>query len=327
MENNNTNQYGQTVKLNQLGELVDLCAAIDSPLLIVSEPGFGKTETIRRLKGYEKVFISAGTSEVEDIKGLVFNDGKTIKYWTPDWYQELVDAKKPTICFIDELSAGNHTVRNALLTLLDGSRRIPHLPKVSDKVVFVAAMNPPETNINCVELALPTLNRFIIVNLDQSFQTYSELIRSNYDMKVAKLKKKPGEHTSDVLNSVLPSLWGQEANHQLLSPRTMGRLVTTANLFGCAVAERYSMAIVGTPISIKIGAKSDSLIEAAVLMAIESGDLTPIKKVIKEGGIIVKALEKIKGSDRHKLANLIAKTSDGELASELIELVDKAWNK
>lgn len=325
MESNNNTQYGQTINLAELPQMVEICKEIGAPLLIVSEPGFGKTETIKRMKGFEKVFISAGTSEVEDIKGLVFNDGKTIKYWTPDWYQQLVDAKKPTICFIDELSAGSHSVRNALLTLLDGSRRIPHLPQVSDQVVFVAAMNPPETNINCVELALPTLNRFVIVSLDQSLHTNLTLIKNGYKMEHVTLKKNPGDFTQYVIASVSSADWGKEQNHQMLNPRALDRMVKIANTYGVEVANHYSIAVTGTVLL--ISQNTSGAIASALDMVFETNDLAPLSKFTDDVDTMVKVFMGVASEERSQMAKIIAKSKDKELASKILDIVEEAWGK
>lgn len=273
-------QYGQLIELPQLPRVVELAMGIGSPLLIVSEPGLGKTETVRRM-GYPFIHLSGGTAEVEDVKGLLYNADGVIKQHVPEWYQRAVDATEPTICFIDELSAANHSVRNALLTLLDGSRQIPGLPRVSDCVAFVAAMNPPETNFNCVDLAPAVLNRFIIVSLENSFQTYSRLISTGYDMSPRKLEQNPTSLTREKVEQIMATLrrdWLKVSAQQITNPRTVAKLLKTIELYGFQAATNFSEAILGVRVNLS-SLKEAPNFEAAVEFAIKTGDGSGLNRI------------------------------------------------
>jgi hypothetical protein len=142
----------------------------------MGNPGIAKTSGVRlwaATYGY-RVTTLIGTQRVaEEILGYMVNDTNEQRLitYTPDWFDEIQENQKAgfkTLLFVDELSQAPDNVQGAMLQLIFDRRvggRANYLP---EDCVVVAAANykgniPPQCSIQA-----PTLNRFVIVNVNPS---------------------------------------------------------------------------------------------------------------------------------------------------------------
>jgi hypothetical protein len=148
------------------------------PFLLLGNPGIAKTTILRswaESKGYKVVSLIGSQRTAEEILGYqVRVDDPSTKVGvrlvtvTPDWYDEIVeyhDAGHKTILFIDEISQAPENVQGAMLQLIfdrkTGGRN--YLP---EDTLIISAANykanlPPQMTMQA-----PTLNRFVIVNVE-----------------------------------------------------------------------------------------------------------------------------------------------------------------
>ena len=130
------------MKPSELKNLLAKAFAARLKVLIKGAPGIGKTEIVLQAAaqaGAEVVLMHPSVSDPVDFKGLpAISDGKA-EFLPYGQLRKLVEASKPTICFIDDIGQAPHAVQAALMQLIharevDGQR-------ISDHVVFAGATN------------------------------------------------------------------------------------------------------------------------------------------------------------------------------------------
>lgn len=138
------------------------------PMLFLSNPGVGKTTAVKKygeINGYNVVELRGNQSSPEDILGFYVNNPKTkaLELKFPSWFTRIVDGKKPTILFIDEITTANEFTQAALLKLIF-DREIDTV-KLPNNCLIVAAGNYISNLSNSFGLIAPMLNRFCIINI------------------------------------------------------------------------------------------------------------------------------------------------------------------
>jgi len=140
--------------------VVDRAIKTRTNIAIVGDPGSGKTEIIERhCRSIGMNFDPLLTSSLDetDVAGLpvktVKEVGVGVQYVKRDWA-----AWDEGVIFLDEFNCGRPEVTDTLLTLIQ-SRKFPDGQKLSDKVVFIAAMND-ERQCGNNELSPAMRNRF-----------------------------------------------------------------------------------------------------------------------------------------------------------------------
>jgi MoxR-like ATPase len=162
---------------NEIRDLIftslSLAESTHLPFLFLGNPGIAKTTGVRiwaEMHGY-KVTTLIGTQRVaEEILGYMVNDTgeRRLITYTPDWFDEIMENEKDgfkTLLFIDELSQAPDNVQGAMLQLIFDRKvggRDNYLP---DNCLVVSAANykgniPPQCGLQA-----PTLNRFVIINI------------------------------------------------------------------------------------------------------------------------------------------------------------------
>jgi hypothetical protein len=140
------------------------------PVMVVGEPGVGKTAKIRGLAksmDYDLITLLGSQMDPTDITGLPKgeviakdDDGNDIwgtVYLSP-WWQVQIMRKKRVMLFLDEFSNTSSSVRASMLTLLQ-NREFPNGQKMPDETIVIGAMNPTEQAADGWELDRPTTNR------------------------------------------------------------------------------------------------------------------------------------------------------------------------
>lgn len=114
------------------------------PVCIAGAPGIGKTAIIQNvvenILGWDFVLMHPGISSPIDFKGLGIKVSNTEARFVPfgDLFR-LVEAKKPTVCLMDDLAHATQATQAALMQLIWARRLDGHI--VSDQVVFCSATN------------------------------------------------------------------------------------------------------------------------------------------------------------------------------------------
>ena len=165
--------------------------------LYCSHAGFGKTSTIRMycdVMDYNLVTIIPSQSSADDILGIQAVDQQTgrLKRLTPSWFNRMVETMKNgkrTLLFIDEISTCDPYIQGPLLDLIFSHNLGDEvLPK---NVFIVAAGNYSMDLNNDFRMSSPLVNRFVIINLQQSDYSIKEILQNKFEkLKTVAEKKK-----------------------------------------------------------------------------------------------------------------------------------------
>ena len=142
------------------------------PVCISGAPGCGKTaqvvqfaQQMRQIEPsflFHTLYIPALAPEEYGI-GVYDYDAKIYKKTTPEWALPFVkqdnNQNRPGIIFLDEINSINSAFSLKMLNTLIQEHRLPNGAQLSDKILFVAAMNG---NLECGGELLPPdlMNRF-----------------------------------------------------------------------------------------------------------------------------------------------------------------------
>lgn len=154
---------------SELTDYLVFCINCKFPLLIKGKPGIGKSDIVTKAAGatHTNLIISHPiVSDPTDYKGLPFakKDG-TADFLPFGDLQQLIQAKEPTLFFIDDLGQAAPSVQAACMQLLLARRINNHI--ISDQVTFVAATNRREDKAGVGGLLEPVKSRFTsIVELE-----------------------------------------------------------------------------------------------------------------------------------------------------------------
>lgn len=145
------------------------------PVLFMSNPGLGKTTILTKYAQQNKMHLETligSRFSPEEISGyMVNNGGDHLTHMSPEWFSRIQEKSKQgitTLLFVDELSTCSEFVQGALLSLIFdrsiGSGKF--LPK---DCLIVAAANYAGNLPGTMSIMAPTLNRFIIINLNDNY--------------------------------------------------------------------------------------------------------------------------------------------------------------
>lgn len=135
------------------------------PILITGKPGIGKSDIVDQaadLIGADLIISHPVVSDPTDYKGLPFLGKDGFAHFTPfGELQRLIEAKKKTIFFLDDLGQAPIAVQAAAMQLLLARQINGH--KISDNVVFVAASNRREDMAGVLGILEPVKSRFFSI--------------------------------------------------------------------------------------------------------------------------------------------------------------------
>lgn len=151
-------------------QAVKACAEARQPVMVVGEPGVGKTASFRKMAksmGYQLITLIGSQMDPTDVTGLpkgeiVAQDDQGNDIWgtvyLAPWWQVLIIQKKKVMLLLDEWSNTSSSVRASLLTMLE-NREFPNGTFMPPETIIVGAMNPTELAADGWELDKPTTNR------------------------------------------------------------------------------------------------------------------------------------------------------------------------
>jgi MoxR-like ATPases len=147
-------------------EAIAVALKADVPSLLWGLPGVGKSRFIEGLGqalGFEVFTIIGSTLDPTDIRGLPYRDVDGTKFERP--YFLKVAAEKPSLIFLDEITAAPPAIWAALLRLIL-EKAIDDF-KLHPETRILGAGNPPEMTGLGFELSLPMANRFVHLEFKQ----------------------------------------------------------------------------------------------------------------------------------------------------------------
>src|SRR5574344_1997927 len=202
--NDNIKDYNQL--RNLIATSIEFSKISKLPVLFLSNPGYGKTSTINEyayLNGYHVESLIGSRFSPEEILGYqVNNGGDHLQVLQPEWYSRIIEKDKegiPSILFLDEISTAPDAVQGSLLQLVF-ERAIGNGKKLPESCIVLSAANYKSNLPTMFNIMAPTLNRFVLVNLDLNLikpgnviaeftQTEEERKASFPTFKVKKLSK------------------------------------------------------------------------------------------------------------------------------------------
>lgn len=148
--------------------VIDACGRVGVPVLLLSDPGMGKSSLVRGLAAAEGVpceTVLGSIREPADVAGLPVVTEQGVVLSPPVWAQRLVEAEAGYL-FLDELTTCPPAVQAAMLAVaLDrvvGDLALPGAVRV------VAGANPPDRAADGWEMSPPLANRFCHVDFAPS---------------------------------------------------------------------------------------------------------------------------------------------------------------
>lgn len=183
---------------NQILEGIDIASTcVKSPVLFISEPGLGKTTTIKNYceeKNYPLVTLLTSQYSPEDVAGFPVRDRNKIIKLDPDWldgikkhYKENSDT--PLVLFLDEITTASRATQGAILSLIFDRRVNDYI--FPDNLIILSAGNRPIDLLEESEILIdPVKTRFAIIELNPKLDDYISFVDlSSNDKKFIELLK------------------------------------------------------------------------------------------------------------------------------------------
>jgi hypothetical protein len=237
------------LKPSQLAKLLAQTIKAKLPVLITGAPGIGKTDVVTQAAAAAKADLVVShpvVSDPTDYKGMPWViDGRATFLPFGD-LDLLINAKKLTLAFADDLGQASPSVQAAYMQLQLARRINGH--KISDHVVFCAATNRRSDRAGVSGILEPVKSRFAtIVELQADLNDWCEWAASHgvAPEVIAFLRFRPAhlscfKPTADMTNSPSPRTWHHVSKlHQLGLDRDL-QLSTFAGAIGPEIAPEFT---------------------------------------------------------------------------------------
>lgn len=159
--------------MDKIFDAIEIAGATKVPVLFVSNPGEGKTTAVElwaEANGYHCEVLIGSQYSQDEILGFQANNKGRLEILEPEWYRRIIDnenAGKPSVLFLDEMSAAPMGVQGALLNLCS-SREIRGGKKLPETTIVVSAANFKENLPDYCDILTPQINRFMVINLSSN---------------------------------------------------------------------------------------------------------------------------------------------------------------
>ncbi len=183
------------------------------PVLIKGAPGIGKSDIVEQVAeklGMDLIICHPVVSDPTDAKGLpAIVDGKA-EFLPYGDLRRMMQAKKPTIVFLDDLGQAPAVVQAAFMQLILARRVNGH--KISKHIVFVAATNRRQDRAGVTGILEPVKSRFAsIIELEADAKEWTDwALENDVPMEVIGwIHYQPnmlaaGQPTADIVNHPCP---------------------------------------------------------------------------------------------------------------------------
>jgi len=169
------------MRAKDLTDLLSRTIPAKLPVLIKGAPGVGKTDLVTQAAiaaGAELILTHPVVSDPTDFKGLPAIVNGKAEFLPFGDLNALVQAKKLTVCFLDDLGQAPAVVQAAAMQLILARRVNGH--RVSDKVVFIAATNRREDKAGVTGILEPVKSRFAtIIELTVNIEDWTKWALEN----------------------------------------------------------------------------------------------------------------------------------------------------
>lgn len=172
------------MKINAVKQYLKFWATLEGvrrPILLVSAPGMGKSQLVEQVAAetYHEIIVLIGSiMDPTEISGLPYHDqgdrGK-IARWAPFGpLARILEAKSPTICFMDDVGQSSRDVQAAFMQLVEARSVNGH--EVPECVSFILATNRTSDGAGVSGLLDPLINRTTIINVESDVDVWADFI-------------------------------------------------------------------------------------------------------------------------------------------------------
>ena len=161
------------MKLSQAERILIKLINIRQNGMLVSRPGVGKTALVKSLAeklNMDLIWSHPSISDPTDYKGMPAIVNGEAHFLPFNDLKALIKAKRPTICFVDDLGQSPTSVQAPLMQLL-WERRVNGF-RLSDHVVFILATNRAEDKAGVSTIIEPLKNRCAILQIDFDLEVW-----------------------------------------------------------------------------------------------------------------------------------------------------------
>ena len=193
------------------------------PTLLTGAPGVGKTDIVKFIAavlGMALVISHPVVADPTDSKGLAWpaKDGKSATFIPIGQMVELLNAKEPTLWFLDDLGQATPAVQAAYMQWILAREVNGH--KLPDCVTIIAATNRRQDRAGVTSILEPVKGRFAtIVEVEPCINDWTQWAFANNmpHLLIAFLRLRPDllldfKPTADITNSPTPRNWASTGN-------------------------------------------------------------------------------------------------------------------